>query len=117
MTTLRIPLHSFVDLITNSSSEIFVSATSSTVDVINKLIDSLLLAGGSRFKAADLFEVNLVDDPNEDAEMRQYCEREGRPEKRVIIIKIRIDSPAATEAAKILSNLTSTFRIDSWYTG
>ena len=57
--TLIIPIHSFVDLITNSSSEIFVSADENTVKAVKKLIDNILKASGSDKTADDLFEISL----------------------------------------------------------
>ena len=57
--TTRIPIHSFVDLITNSSSEIFVSADANTVKAVKKLIDNILKASGSDKTADDLFEIGL----------------------------------------------------------
>ena len=56
---LTIPLHSFVDLITNSSSEIFVQADENTIKSVKKLIDNLIKASGSDKTADDLFEIDL----------------------------------------------------------
>ena len=115
--TLRIPLHSFVDLITNSSSEIFISATDSTVTAIKKLVDSLLLAGGSKFTADELFEITIEDHPHYDKGDQDYFERELGQRKQVVVIKTKIDSPAATQAAGILANLTESFFIQERYNG
>ena len=57
--TTRIPIHSFVDLITNSSSEIFVSADVNTVKAVKKLIDNILKASGSDKTSDDLFDIGL----------------------------------------------------------
>jgi hypothetical protein len=59
-TSLIIPVHSFVDLITNSSSEIFVSANQNTVKAIKKLVDSILAATATPATADDLFTFELV---------------------------------------------------------
>lgn len=56
---LVIPVHSFVDLITNSSSEIFTSATDSTVKAAKEVINGILKAAGSKKSAASLFNVRL----------------------------------------------------------
>lgn len=117
MTTLRIPLHSFVDLITNSSSEIFISATDSTVTAIRKLVDSLLLAGGSKFTVDEMFEITLEDNPHYEKEDQDYYERDLGQRKQIIVIKTKIDSPAATQAAGILANLTESFFIQERYNG
>ena len=117
MATLRIPLHSFVDLITNSSSEIFISATDSTVTAIRKLVDSLLLAGGSKFTVDEMFEITLEDNPHYEKEDQDYYERDLGQRKQVVVIKTKIDSPAASAAAGILANLTESFFIQERYNG
>jgi len=62
-TTLIIPIHSFVDLITNSSSEIFVAADENTVKAIKKLVDNIITASASSevvITADDLFTFEIV---------------------------------------------------------
>lgn len=60
MKSLIIPIHSFVDVITNSSSEIFVAADAGTIKTIKKLVDNLIAAGGGTLTAADLFTFDIV---------------------------------------------------------
>lgn len=60
ITTVRIPFHSFVDLITNSSSETFVCASKSTVTAIKKLVENLIAASGGTTKADELFDFEIV---------------------------------------------------------
>lgn len=55
-----IPVHSFVDLITNSSSEIFVSAGDSTVASAKEIVNKILAAGGSLATCDDLFNISLL---------------------------------------------------------
>ena len=57
--TIHIPIHSFVDLITNSSSEIFVTADGNTVKAVKKLIDDILKSSGSDKTVDDLFEISI----------------------------------------------------------
>ena len=57
--TITIPIHSFVDLITNSSSEIFVAADENTIKAVRKLIDNILKASGSDKTSDDLFDIGL----------------------------------------------------------
>lgn len=59
-TSLTITVHSFVDLITNSSSEIFVAADQNTVKAIKKLVENLVAATGGTANADDLFSFDLV---------------------------------------------------------
>jgi hypothetical protein len=56
---LAIPVHSFVDLITNSSSEIFTSATESTLTAAKEIINGILKAAGSKKTSDALFDISL----------------------------------------------------------
>lgn len=60
-TTLRIPIHSFVDLITNSSSEVFVSASQKSVDTVKELVGNLLALSGCPVQPEELFSFELVN--------------------------------------------------------
>jgi hypothetical protein len=55
-----IPVHSVVDLITNSSSEIYVVSDRATVDAVRKMVDAVLVAGGSTKRCDDLVTLKLV---------------------------------------------------------
>ena len=55
-----IPVHSSVNLITNSSSEIFIFASNQTVTVAKDLINQILKLAGSISTADDLFKIKLV---------------------------------------------------------
>jgi hypothetical protein len=91
MKSLIIPIHSFVDLITNSSSEIFVAADKSTITAIKKLVDNLFIAAKSPYTANQLFDFELVylctdADYNEhwltaDEIKAKKAEIEGKPEE------------------------------------
>ena len=59
-TSAIIPVHSFVDVITNSSSEIFVAADKSTITAIKKLVENLITAAGGTQTADELFTFDLV---------------------------------------------------------
>jgi len=59
MKQIKIPIHSFIDVITNSSTEIFVQSHKNTIKYAKELINTLLKAGGCDKKAEDLFEFNL----------------------------------------------------------
>jgi len=57
-------IHSFSDIITNSSSEIFINSNKKTIDAVKTLINWFLEHGGSTKKADDLFIFKVVrDDP------------------------------------------------------
>jgi hypothetical protein len=64
MKQLRISYHSFVDIITNSSTELFVSAGANTITGIKDIVNQLLKVQGSTKTADDLFIFELVDAEN-----------------------------------------------------
>lgn len=91
-----IPVHSFVDLITNSSSETYVQATDKTVDTLKKLIDSLLKGTGQT--CDDLFEIDLL--PPEDEFSTNAVEvtaKDPKHQKTVEIIRELVSSFQTTE--------------------
>ena len=59
MTTFTICIHSFVDLITNSSSESFVAANDRTLETVRKIVNATLKAGGSTKCCDDLVLLKL----------------------------------------------------------
>jgi hypothetical protein len=63
-TSVILPVHSFVDVITNSSSEIFVAADKSTITAIKKLVDNIISA--SVVVATDIGG-KVVDIPSADS--------------------------------------------------
>jgi len=66
MEKLVLHIHSFSDVITNSSSEIFVNSNRDTIKTVKKLINYFLEKGGSDKKADDLFVFKIVDDDPQD---------------------------------------------------
>lgn len=54
-----IPVHSFVDLITNSSSETFTAATEATAQAAKDIVNGILKAAGSKKTSDALFDINL----------------------------------------------------------
>jgi len=143
MKSLRIPLHSFVDLITNSSSEIFVQAHDKTIVAVKEVINNLLKGVGSDKTADDLFTIELgieVDNP-ESYEERKISGKgytvmlsTSTPEGAAALKEKQDDYeyPAKTDiivtpkdgtnenlvlAARTLSDLTGLFSIDSRYNG
>lgn len=97
MKSIFIPIHSFVDLITNSSSETYISADVSTVNTVKAMITHILKGGGSDKTADDLFEVSLS---NGGLDGIDVVAKDGT----------NVD---LVQAAKVLSNLTALFDITS----
>ena len=60
MKSIYIPIHSFVDVITNSSTELYVEATEQTVTVAKNILAAVLKATGSTQTVDELFDVTLA---------------------------------------------------------
>lgn len=110
MNAITIRVHSFVDIITNSSSEIFVEANQNTIDNVKSLVNSLLALAGSKSTCDDLFELELV---------KKYEDEEWEPDYPEVDLKVtpKVSDKEAEVAAKILSGLTEIFNIESSYNG
>lgn len=104
-TQYLIRIHSFVDLITNSSTELFISASQHTVDGVKSVINAVLTMGGSTLKVDDLFEFELV----KEEEWSDALRLKVKPKDK--------DSLEGKTAAKVLGNLTGLFTIDVEYNG
>lgn len=131
MNKITVIIHSFVDLITNSSSEIFISATDKTLkavkDIINNLTDG---------KCDELFDVALVYDKGQsvytedDEEItidepldirskegkafhKKYMEHsyEEREPSVAVIVVPKLDDEQHNKAAKKLMELIGTYTI------
>ncbi len=116
MLTLLISVHSFVDVITNSSSEIFVTANEKTVALVKELINFHLKDAHYAETADELFDVKLVFkgyDDNTGAEIEQS---EYSPSKIRITTKSSVENPRLIELAKILNKLNSLFTTETFMT-
>lgn len=61
----RINVHSFIDVITNSSTESYVRSNKKSIEFMHEFINEILKQSGSDRKSEDLFEFTIV--PTEDA--------------------------------------------------
>jgi hypothetical protein len=59
---IKIKLHSFVDVITNSSTVIFVTVGNSAINTMYEVIDEVLRVAGSDKNAKDLFDIEISRD-------------------------------------------------------
>lgn len=105
MKSIKIYYHSFVDLITNSSSVVYVNATESTVQAIKDVVNSILKLSNSKLTADDLFEFKIYSE--------KYDERNSYVE---VTAKVD-DDVTAIKTAKLLSNLNSLFDLEGGYDG
>jgi len=108
---MKINTHSFVDVITNSSTEIYISTHDKSIEYVKGIIDNVLKAGQSKFTSDDLF---IFQETEKDltGHYDYYSENE-------LIILPKADLPIEVlEAAKyITSVLQSIFHIDACYNG
>ena len=97
MNPVIIPIHSFVDLITNSSSETYINADKNTVEAIKLLVDNILKSGGSDKKCDDLFKVELNHSD-------------------IVVTPLNNDETTVAAASR-LASLTNIFEISGEYNG
>lgn len=129
MKAFIINVHSLVDLITNSSSEIFVCANNKSVETIKQLIDAILILGDSKLKCDDLFDINLIvdqiniedkylcnirlDDPKYGDDIREKIEESEENGERYFNVlidvksKINNDSPQMKTVIELLSKINT----------
>lgn len=96
---IKIPVHSFVDLITNSSSEVYVTSDRRTAESVEALVNAILKAGGSTQKCSDLVDLRLE---SVDGGYGDY--------KNVIAIA---KSGQSKQAADLISKLYSAFTAET----
>lgn len=113
MNSVGIKVHSTVAIITNSSTEIYVEATESTITNVKNLINALLSLAGSDKRCDDFFDIKL-DNQNEDYDPDYPAD--GYPEVSLKVTAKVVDENAET-AAGILSKLTDIFNIEAGYDG
>ncbi len=75
MKQIKIPVHSFIDVITNSSTEIYMKTHDGSVKYLKEFINTLMIAAESDKKADDLFDFDVqLDDPDGEYEDREADE-------------------------------------------
>lgn len=135
MRQLKIRVHSVIDIITNSSTEIFVSANYSSIEAIKRLINHFLKMTNSDKTCDDLFEITIDSegftdylndkcniDPsidvclNHDYDAKtlyenyiEYEANNGWGVRSSIWVKAKVEDKDAKEIASILSNLEDLF--------
>jgi hypothetical protein len=114
MKKITLYVHSFVDLITNSSTEIYIAATESTIEGIKNIINNILSLGGSKFTADDLFEFSLPEKTEEDEDSwgDDYYQSVD------LIVKAKDEtSELAKDTAKAIADITGIFSINACHNG
>ena len=116
MRKITINVHSFIDIITNSSTEIYVQASEHTIKNIKNMVNSILALGGSPLKCEDLFTMSLVN--RTEAEYKSYGDEYPEDYEFANIdveVKPLVAGKDAEIASKVLSSLSSLFEINESY--
>jgi hypothetical protein len=103
-----------VDLITNSSTEIYIEATDKTIESLKNIINSILKVGGSKLTSDDLFTIEL--NPDDIEETKEYSDYDYKSISLIVKCKDE-NSELGKTTAKLLSNLTGIFHIEAAYNG
>jgi hypothetical protein len=116
---IAIPIHSFVDLITNSSTEIYIQAKQKTVDTVKEIINHLLKIGNEgkpAYSADDLFEISLFN--TSAADRKEYGEDDEERDCDTIILVVKEkygDSELQKKTAELISALFGTLEVGESY--
>jgi hypothetical protein len=70
--SISVPIHSVVDVITNSSTVIYTHARDGADKVAREMIQEILDLGGSTLSVDDLFDIRIVSDFTDGREFVEY---------------------------------------------
>lgn len=88
-------IQSITDIVTNSSTEVFIRIKETAINTVKELINNLLKISGSTFQADDLFTIEILYDDSSD-----------------LMVTPKQDTTECIEAAVILSFLRSLFNYE-----
>lgn len=116
--SIILSVHSFVDLITNSSSETYLTASDKTLGAIKDIIKLFLENANIATPVDELFDVKLVytgynDETGREEDMDGPDPDEFRPSRIKVSVK-----PGVTdfgELVKVLNALNSAFSAETFY--
>ena len=113
-----------MDMISNSSSEIYVQANEKTVESVKEIIDNILVLGGSKLTCDDLFEISInkeqlfkdygeyTEDCKTAEEFYEHNKDSEYYHSVYLGVKCKDENSGLGKAtAKILSHLTNLFEI------
>lgn len=134
---MMVKIQSVSDIITNSSSEVFVIYDQNGIDAIKTLVNSILRLSKSEYSCDDLFNFEFIWDDiaeeyyNDDGglektgktleEYRQDMQndrlnwREGSPLTIGIKVIPKLNTPECKEVADMLSRIDNIFKSDVFY--
>lgn len=106
---IYIPIHSLVDVITNSSSVVYSCATSHAVEIGTEMIRKMMDVFGIKGEPTDYFNIYVCPDPNwvwEMEDQRQYDEPQTDEEFQEFINKA-IDHDGCTRTTLVIESKDS----------
>lgn len=108
---ITIPVHSVIDLITNSSSETFVTATDKAVNTIKEILSEFLSSVGDTRSVDEIFSVDLVYDgyDKDDNYTAIVGTSEYAPSYVVVALKVNEENPRYAKLAKLMTDLGDGF--------
>jgi hypothetical protein len=114
MKTLTIPVHSFIDVITNSSSEVFVTCNGKTIEVVKSIIKLFLENANIATPVDELFAVELTYDNRDEGDEDYVCtDPDGADwEAGPTSLRVRLKDPTNPnfgELVKLLNQLNGCF--------
>lgn len=134
---MTVRIQSVSDIITNSSSEVFVIYDQNGIDAIKTLVNSLLKIANSKYMFDDLFDIRFIWDGiveeyyNDDGgfegtgqTIEEYLQHlqderlrygEGGPVITGIEVIPKLDTSECKGAADVLSTIDNIFRSDVFY--
>lgn len=90
-----INIQSITDIVTNSSTEVFIRIKETAINTVKELINNLLKISGSTLQADDLFTIEILYDDSSD-----------------LMVTPKQDTTECIKAAVILSFLRSLFNYE-----
>lgn len=90
-----INIQSITDIVTNSSTKVFIRIKETAINTVKELINNLLKISGSTLQADDLFTIEILYDDSSD-----------------LMVTPKQDTTECIEAAVILSSLKSLFNYE-----
>lgn len=106
---IKLNVHSFVDVITNSSTEIYIQVGQHTVDFLKRIVDGILKVAKSELTADEMFIFDISD------EEENY---NGMSDSYLTVTpKEGMSDDVRKIADDITNNLRGIFYVDGCYNG
>ena len=102
----KVKVHSVIDLITNSSTEMFVDYSDS-LEHIKELVDEILHLQGSTFRCDDVFEIKVVS---------TYADEDypGNLDEDPTEVEFIVKDPEYTKLARLIKNVLGSAEVNEF---